>query len=156
MRTKKVGTIAITATKEDYVRAIFILALVLDDVGVTNIAKRLGLSKSTVSERIKELVESKLVVSAPYGKVQLTKEGFEVGKKLTYKHRIIEVFLHNTLHIPKDKIHAEAERLEHAFSDDVIKRLANFLGNPANDPHGSTIPKNIAWNFKESTKKEIK
>ena len=114
--------------------------------GVTDIANRLGLSKSTVSERVKELVNEGLAASESYGKVKLTKRGNEVGKKLTYKHRIIEVFLHNTLHVPKDKIHAEAERLEHAFSDDVIKRLATFLGNPTNDPHGSEIPKVTDWN----------
>ena len=113
---------------------------------MTDIANRLGLSKSTVSERVKELVNEGLAASESYGKVKLTKRGNEVGKKLTYKHRIIEVFLHNTLHIPKDKIHAEAERLEHAFSDDVIKRLATFLGNPTNDPHGSEIPKVTDWN----------
>jgi DtxR family Mn-dependent transcriptional regulator len=146
MRTNGVQSAHITATKEDYIRAIYILDTAQSETGVTDIANRLGLSKSTVSERVNELVNEGLVVSEPYGKVTLTKRGSEVGKKLTYKHRIIEVFLHNTLHIPKDKIHAEAERLEHAFSDDVIKRLATFLGNPTNDPHGSVIPKVTDWN----------
>ena len=146
MRTKGGQSAHITATKEDYVRAIYILDTTQGTTGVTDIANRLGLSKSTVSERVNELVNEGLVASESYGKVKLTKRGNEVGKKLTYKHRIIEVFLHNTLHIPKDKIHAEAERLEHAFSDDVIKRLATFLGNPTNDPHGSEIPKVTDWN----------
>lgn len=149
MRTNVGGHSKITATKEDYVRAIYILDTTQDGTGVTDIANRLTLSKSTVSERVKELVNEGLVVSELYGKVKLTKHGNEVGKKLTYKHRIIEVFLHNTLHIPKDKIHVEAERLEHAFSDDVIKRLATFLGNPINDPHGSTIPTITDWNSKK-------
>lgn len=149
MRTKVGGHSKITATKEDYVRAIYILDTSQHSTGVTDIANKLALSKSTVSERVKELVNEGLVVSEPYGKVTLTKRGSEVGKKLTYKHRIIEVFLHNTLHIPKDKIHAEAERLEHAFSDDVIKRLATFLGNPVSDPHGSTIPTITDWNSKK-------
>jgi len=148
MRTKGGQSAHITATKEDYVRAIYILDTTQGTTGVTDIANRLGLSKSTVSERVNELVNEGLVVSEPYGKVKLTERGNEVGKKLTYKHRIIEVFLHNSLHIPKDKIHAEAERLEHAFSDDVIKRLATFLGNPKNDPHGSEIPKITDWNSK--------
>lgn len=146
MRTKGGQSTHITATKEDYVRAIYLLDSTQGTTGVTDIANRLGLSKSTVSERVSELVNEGLVVSEPYGKVTLTKHGVEVGKKLTYKHRIIEVFLHNTLHIPKDKIHAEAERLEHAFSDEVVKRLASFLGNPTNDPHGSAIPKVTDWN----------
>jgi DtxR family Mn-dependent transcriptional regulator len=146
MRTKGNQSAHITATKEDYIRAIYILDSTQGTTGVTDIANRLGLSKSTVSERVNELVNEGLAVSEPYGKVTLTKRGSEVGKKLTFKHRIIEVFLHNTLHIPKDRIHVEAERLEHAFSDDVIKRLATFLGNPTNDPHGSIIPKVTDWN----------
>ena len=139
----------ITATKEDYIRAIYILDAQQEGVGVTDIANRLGLSKSTVSERVKELVTKKLLQSEPYGKVTLTREGGVLGKKLTHKHRVIEVFLHDTLRIPKDKIHAEAERLEHACSDEVIQRLAAFLGNPTNDPHGSAIPKVTGWGSRQ-------
>lgn len=65
---------------------------------------------------------------------------------MTYKHRIIEVFLNDVLKVPKNKIHEEAERLEHAVSDDVIKRLAKFLEHPTSDPHGSDIPKIKKWN----------
>ena len=139
MRTKLHLAASITSTKEDYIRAIYILNKSDSGAGVTSIAKRLKLSKSTVSERIKELVRDGLVVAAPYAAVELTPKGATVGKKLTYKHRLIEVFLHETLKMPKDKVHVEAERLEHAFSDETIKRLDAFLKHPTHDPHGSPI-----------------
>ncbi len=139
MRTKTGAQAPITSTKEDYIRAIYILRRSAKETGVTNIADRLQLSKSTVSERVKELVRDGLVTAAPYAQVELTATGEAIGKKLTYKHRLIEVFLHETLKIPKDKVHAEAERLEHAFSDEAIKRLDSFLKHPTHDPHGSPI-----------------
>lgn len=147
MRTIQSKAAGITATKEDYVRAIYLLHQAGEETGVTNIAGRLQLSKSTVSERVRELIRDGLVVAEPYGRVSLTEVGTNEGKKLTYKHRIIEVFLHDTLRLPKDKIHDEAERLEHAFSDEAIRKLAKFLGNPTSDPHGSAIPKIDDWNI---------
>ncbi|MAQ59488.1 hypothetical protein CL638_02145 [bacterium] len=141
MRTPSGTPPSISSTKEDYIRAIYIIQKATGEAGVTNIAERLKLSKSTVSERVKELVRDGFVVAEIYGQITLTAKGLGAAQKLTYKHRIIEVFLHETLKIPKDKIHEEAEKLEHAFSDDVIKRLAKFLHNPVNDPHGSPIPK---------------
>lgn len=139
MRTKLSDKAGITSTKEDYIRAIYILNKSARDTGVTHIAERLKLSKSTVSERVKELVRDGLVTAEPYAQVELTTKGTNIGKQLTYKHRLIEVFLHQTLKVPKDQVHAEAERLEHAFSDDVIKRLDTFLNHPTHDPHGSPI-----------------
>lgn len=146
MRTLEVKSTPISATKEDYIRAIYILSESEKDTGVTQIAKRLNLGKSTVSERMKELVKDGLVVAEPYAQIELTKKGAEIGKRLTFKHRIIEVFLNEVLHVPKNKIHAEAEQLEHAFSDDVIQRLEKFLEHPTKDPHGSDIPKVKNWN----------
>jgi DtxR family Mn-dependent transcriptional regulator len=139
MRTKLQAETNISSTKEDYIRAIYILSKSNDGAGVTSIAKRLRLSKSTVSERIKELVRDGLVVAAPYAAVELTTKGTIIGKQLTYKHRLIEVFLYETLKMPKNKVHAEAEQLEHAFSDEAIKRLDAFLKHPTHDPHGSPI-----------------
>jgi DtxR family Mn-dependent transcriptional regulator len=136
----------INATREDYVRAIYILAEQGQSIGVTQIADRLGLRKSTVSERIKSLVIDGLVVANPYTTIELTPRGVDVGKKLTYKHRILEVFLSQTLGMAKGKVHIEAEQLEHACSDEVIKRIATLVQNPKHDPHGSVIPKIENWN----------
>lgn len=130
----------LTSTQEDYIRAIYLLSKDGDGATVTGIAKKLELSKSTVSERLKELSAANLAVAPPYGKVTLTKKGKILGEKLTFKHRLLEVFLYQTLKMPKDAIHEEAERLEHALSDDVAKRMAKFLNSPTHDPHGSKIP----------------
>lgn len=135
----------LSATREDYIRAIYLLS-VDAPASVTDIAKRLNLSKSTVSERIKDLEKDKLVVTAPYSGVTLTESGKNTASVLTYKHRVIEVFLHDTLGIAKDQVHAEAEKLEHACSDDVIRKLAKFLHHPKADPHGTKITPPKAWN----------
>ncbi len=136
----------INATREDYVRAIYILQESAQDTGVKQIAERLSLSKSTVSERLKGLVKDGLVTADLYAPAKLTKKGLDVGRKLTYKHRIIEVFLSQVLDVPANRVHEEAEKLEHACSDDVIKRIAKLLNYPTSDPHGSIIPKVKNWN----------
>jgi DtxR family Mn-dependent transcriptional regulator len=107
---------------------------------VTNIAKKLNLRKSTVSEGLKDLVTAKLVIAPLYSKVTLTASGKKFGDKITFKHRLIEVFLYETLGMPIDSVHAEAEILEHAVSDEVADRLSHFLHRPTPDPHGSKIP----------------
>lgn len=145
MRTNSKNRGDISATREDYIRAIFKLQTVQGGATVTELANRLDLSKSTVSERLKNLVQDNLVVAEPYSSIELTPEGFLVGEKLTYKHRVIEVFLHSILGMPVEKIHEEAHRLEHAVSDEVIIRMAKLVGNPEFDPHGSAIPKIKQW-----------
>jgi DtxR family Mn-dependent transcriptional regulator len=132
-------------TKEDYIRAIYTLHEAHGSTGVTQIADKLGLRKSTVSERLKDLVRAGLVNAELYSEVTLTKKGYAIGQKLTFKHRTIEVFLNEILKIPKDQVHEEAHRLEHACSDEVIKRLAAFLHHPTTDPHGSKIPAITSW-----------
>ena len=127
-------------TQEDYVRAIFLLDNAEKAVTVTALAKKLQLSKSTISERLKELASGGLVIAPHYGRITLTPEGDMLGKKLTYKHRLAEVFLHQTLKMPKRAVHKEAEHLEHAMSDEVARRLHRFLKRPTHDPHGSKIP----------------
>lgn len=138
MRTKLSPDLSIT--KEDYLRAVYILGQDDQEVTVTNLAKKLQLRKSTVSERLKDLASEGLVIAPPYKKITLTASGTQLGKKLTHKHRLIEVFLHETLGMPKELVHKEAEQLEHALSDEVARRLRKFLDQPTHDPHGSKIP----------------
>jgi DtxR family transcriptional regulator, Mn-dependent transcriptional regulator len=141
MRTLVTKEARVSPAREDYIRAIYLLQEYGQEPGISQIAQKLGLSKSTVSERIKELTRDGLTISKPYSTITLTKEGLALGKKMTYKHRLIEVFLHETLKLPKKLVHAEAERLEHAFSDETITLLATFLKHPTHDPHGSLIKK---------------
>lgn len=139
-----------TAVKEDYLRVIFRLQEKSTDssvpslssgVRLVDVAGYLGLSRSTVSERVRELVDQGYVTHAKYGQLSFTRSGYALAKKLTHKHRMVEVFLCDTLHLSKSEAHTEAHRLEHALSDKVIKRLGRFLGNPTIDPHGSKIPR---------------
>lgn len=130
-----------TAVKEDYLRAIFRLQEDgAESVRLVDIAGYLGLSRSTVSERVRELVDQKYVTHAKYGQLTFTRRGYDLASKLTHKHRMVEVFLHDVLKLSKSEAHIEAHQLEHALSDKVIKKLGTFLGNPTHDPHGSLIP----------------
>lgn len=130
----------LSVAKEDYIRAIYLLNNQYSGATVTDIAKKLNLRKSTVSESLKDLATVGLVLAPPYGKVTLTDAGKKFGDKITFKHRLIEVFLYETLGMPLDSVHAEAEILEHALSDEVANRLSHFLNRPTHDPHGSKIP----------------
>jgi len=139
MRTK--GPKTPTAVKEDYLRAIFRLQEENPDpVRAVDVASYLHLSRSTVSERIRELDRQGYIKHAKYGRLSFTRRGHTVARKLTHKHRMIEVFLHDMLKFSASEAHTEAHRLEHALSDKVIERLGDLLGNPTVDPHGSQIP----------------
>jgi DtxR family Mn-dependent transcriptional regulator len=132
----------ITPTQEDYLRAIYLLAEESkDSVKVTDVVDKLGLSKSTVAQRLQDLTAKGWITHEKYGPVHLTDEGLKIANNLTYKHRIIELFLHNTLGIPEDEVHEEAHMLEHALSDKVIRKIAKLLDNPTHGPHGKEIPK---------------
>ncbi len=135
MRTSRPGPV-----KEDYLRAMYkFVEEGTSEIPITALAKKLGLSKSTVTERVQELARDGFVKQDKYAPVTLTKMGLGIAKKITYKHRVIEVFLHNTLGMNMEKIHEEAHKLEHALSDEVTRLLAKFLNNPTHDPHGSPI-----------------
>jgi DtxR family Mn-dependent transcriptional regulator len=133
---------ALTATKEDYLRAIYRLHEDGEvDVRAVDLGKHLGLSKSTVSERLRELVSHKLISSPKYGTITLTKKGRAIAANLTRKHRLIEVFLIDVLGMKSSEVHQEAHALEHALSDKVAAKLEKLLGSPSLDPHGKCIPK---------------
>ncbi len=131
---------SISPRREDYLRAILRLEEEAGRVGTTKIARYLRLSKSTVSERLKELMHDGFVVDSTYSSIRLTPRGRKAARSVTRKHRIIEVFLHSILKMPKSKVHDEAHALEHALSDEAAKKLARFLGNPRRAPHGMPIP----------------
>ncbi len=128
----------LSPTQQDYVRAIFSLGG-SSPVQPSAVARYLKLTKQTVTERLQELARASLVNYQRYGSVSLTTTGLKIARGLTYKHRVIEVFLHTILKQPKSRIHDEAHLLEHAFSDRSIKALDKFLGHPKQDPHGKPI-----------------
>ncbi len=130
-------------SQEDYVKAIYLIIENGQNNGVKSIdiAKRLNISKAAVSKMLKNLQNQGFVSIELYSKVNLTKKGFELARKLTYKCRIVEVFLVDVLGVKKENLHIEAHKLEHAFSDETIKKLADFLKNPKSCPCGYKIPK---------------
>lgn len=89
---------------------------------------------------VKRLAEQRLVSHEPYYGVRLTGAGEMVALRIIRRHRVLELFLQEVLGYPWDSVHDEAERLEHAASDELIERLATLLGDPARDPHGAAIP----------------
>jgi DtxR family Mn-dependent transcriptional regulator len=134
--------IQITQTQEDYLRAIYLLSNKGQlEVKSSDVVEKLGLSKSTVTQRLQDLALKGWITQQKYGPVTITPLGIKIGGNLTFKHRIIELFLTKNLGIAVEDVHTEAHKLEHAMSDDVILRLADFLGNPTHGPHGEEMPK---------------
>lgn len=126
---------------QDYLKTI--LKIQIDNhikkVNVSEIAKKLNVSVPAVTDKIKLLVSLKLVVNYPYKGVSLTKKGKESALRMIRHHRLWEIFLTKELDIPSDKVHEEAEKLEHACSDYLIEIIDKKLGYPKFDPHGQPI-----------------
>jgi len=130
----------LTITKEDYLRAIYIIKEGKGEVRSVDVAEYLDVSKPTVSEMVSTLSQEGFVDFKKYSKLRFTKKGLRAAEKLTFKHRVIELFLKNILKLEYSKLHEEAHRLEHAFSNESIEKIRELLGNPKTDPHGKPIP----------------
>ena len=129
-----------TATKQDYLRGLYILEEEKGEIKSIDLAHYLNVSKPSVSEMVKELNREGVISYKKYSKIKFTSKGKKIAQKLTSKHRLIEIFLKNMLKIKSNNVHQEAHRLEHAFSDESIAKLRKILGNPRKDPHGKPIP----------------
>jgi DtxR family Mn-dependent transcriptional regulator len=132
---------AISAAVEDYAKAIY--ALQVEGEGpVTNnaLAERIGVSAASASNMVKKLDGLGLVEHLPYHGVQLTPQGRRVALEVLRHHRLLELYLAESLGVPWDRVHDEAEVLEHHISEELEELIANALGNPTHDPHGDPIP----------------
>jgi len=126
---------------EDYAKAIYQLQLDGGDaVSTTLLADRLGVTPGSVSGMMKRLDELGLVAHEPYRGVRLTDSGRRVALEVIRHHRLLELFLAEVLEVPWDRVHTEAEVLEHVLSEDLEKLIAAKLGDPSHDPHGDPIP----------------
>ena len=126
---------------EDYAKAVYALAHRGDGVVTTNaLAARLGVSAASASSMIKKLAERGFAEHEPYRGVQLTREGERVALSVMRQHRLLELYLAEHLGVPWDRVHEEAEALEHAMSEYLEARIAAKLGHPTHDPHGDPIP----------------
>jgi DtxR family Mn-dependent transcriptional regulator len=129
---------------QDYAKAVYALQVRRgDSVCTTELAERLGVTAGSVSGMVRKLAELGLVEHEPYRGVRLTEQGRRVALEVLRHHRLIELFLANELGMPWDRVHAEAEVLEHVLSDELEQVIAERLGNPTLDPHGDPIP--TAW-----------
>jgi DtxR family transcriptional regulator, Mn-dependent transcriptional regulator len=126
---------------EDYSKAIFSLQSRSEQPVSTNaLAERLGITPGSVSAMLKKLDELGLITHVPYRGVRLTDDGRRLALEVIRHHRLLESFLADTLGMPWDRVHAEAEVLEHVLSEDLEQLIAAKLGHPTVDPHGDPIP----------------
>jgi DtxR family transcriptional regulator, Mn-dependent transcriptional regulator len=127
---------------EDYAKAIYALQQRAGGAEVTthDLAERLRVTPGSVSAMLKKLCARGLVAHEPYHGVRLTAEGERVALEVLRHHRLLELYLAVHLDVPWDRVHEEAEALEHVLSDDLEARIAAKLGHPTRDPHGDPIP----------------
>jgi DtxR family transcriptional regulator, Mn-dependent transcriptional regulator len=132
---------AISSAVEDYAKAIYTLeSRGAATVTTTAIAERLGVTAASASGMVRKLCELELVSHEPYKGVRLTDRGTEVALEVIRHHRLLELYLAESLGLPWDRVHAEAEVLEHVLSEELEDLIAAKLGNPTHDPHGDPIP----------------
>src|SRR5829696_10384041 len=127
---------------EDYAKAIYALTRRVEGhpVATNDLAERLRVTPASVSAMLKKLAERDLVEHVPYRGVLLTPAGERVALEVMRHHRLLELYLAEHLGVPWDRVHEEAEALEHVISEDLEARIAAKLGQPTHDPHGDPIP----------------
>lgn len=130
----------LTGQAEDYLKAIYELERDDTPAGTNALAARLGIAAASVSGMLQRLARLGLVRTERYRGSRLTDAGRAAALQLIRRHRIIESYLVTRLGFAWDDVHDEAERLEHAASDELIARMAADLGHPTADPHGAPIP----------------
>lgn len=123
---------------EEYLEALYTLT-VNGSASTTDISKRLKIAPSSVTEMLKKLDDNGYVNYSPYQGVTLTEKGFAMAESMARKHRLLERFLHDVLHIGKDKVHVEACAMEHSLSDDAERALCQTLKAPAKCPDDDKI-----------------
>jgi DtxR family transcriptional regulator, Mn-dependent transcriptional regulator len=125
---------------EDYLKAIYDLERGAQAATTKEIAERLAISPASVSGMMRRLADQGLITHEPYRGVRLTEDGRRAALRTLRRHRILECYLTEVLGYPWDRVHEEAEQLEHTASEELIERMASALGDPSHDPHGAPIP----------------
>ena len=142
----------LTDSIQDYLREIYKLGETGDRVSTNALAQEMGVSAASASAMVKKLAALGLVEHAPYKGVWLTKSGERVALEVIRHHRLLELYLAETLGIHVDDVHDEAIRLEHVLSEQLEARIDEALGFPTHDPHGDPIPDaNLEWPENEAT-----
>ncbi len=126
---------------ENYAKALYELQeREPEGVGTSAVAQRLGVTPASASGMLRRLADEGVVEYAPYRGARLTPEGERIALEVIRHHRLIELFLAEVLGMPWDRVHEEAEVLEHHISEELEELIAAKLGQPALDPHGDPIP----------------
>lgn len=125
---------------EDYLKVIYALTEHMGTASTSAIAESLDIQPASVTGMVKKLAESGLLEHLPYKGVRLTETGTIEALRVVRRHRILETYLCERLGYSWDDVHGEAERLEHAASDQLIEQMSRALGFPSHDPHGAPIP----------------
>jgi DtxR family Mn-dependent transcriptional regulator len=144
-----------SASTEEYLEALYNLTQDGQSASTSSISKRLHIAPASVTEMLKKLAENGYVDYSPYQGVSLTTKGFEIAEKMTRKHRLLERFLHDVLHIGKDKVHKEACAMEHSLSDETERALCQALKSPAKCPDDDKVipPCNLGFSSCDECRK---
>src|SRR5690554_6439343 len=131
----------LTRAEENYLKTIFHLEKdSSEEVSTKAIAEKMETKPSSVTDMVQKMAEKDLLIYKRYQGVLLTERGRKAAANVIRKHRLWEVFLVEKLNFQWDEVHEIAEQMEHIQSDELIKRLDNYLGSPDFDPHGDPIP----------------
>ena len=130
----------LTGPVEDYLKAIYELERAGQAAETNAIAQLLSIAPASVSGMVRRLAGQGLITHERYRGARLTAAGRRAALKTLRRHRVIEAYLTTALGYSWDRVHDEAERLEHAASDELIDRMAAAIGEPETDPHGAPIP----------------
>jgi DtxR family transcriptional regulator, Mn-dependent transcriptional regulator len=133
-------TADLTVAVQDYLKAIYALESAGERVTTSALASRMGVSAPSATAMTKRLAELGLVERAPYRGVALTEAGRLGALEVLRHHRLLELYLVNRLGLSLDQVHVEADRLEHALSEELEAKIDAELGFPTHDPHGDPIP----------------
>jgi DtxR family Mn-dependent transcriptional regulator len=129
-----------TTAVQDYLKAIYQLGGSRSDVPTSAVSRLLDVTQASVSGMMRRLADLGFVAHRPYKGVRLTRRGAREAVEVIRHHRLLELYLSKVVGMPWDKVHAEAEALEHVISEDLESRLDELLGYPTEDPHGHPIP----------------
>jgi DtxR family Mn-dependent transcriptional regulator len=130
----------ITEADQNYLKEIYSLELDHQHATTSMLAERFGYSPATVTGMLKKLSQKGWVDYEPYQGARLTDDGRKIALEVVRHHRLLETYLARALDIPWDRLHDEAEKLEHVLSEYLEARIDEQLGFPTSDPHGSPIP----------------
>ena len=125
---------------QDYLKGIYKLQAAGERVTITAVARDQGVSAASASAMVKKLAALELLEHEPYRGAHLTGAGERVALEVIRHHRLLELYLAETLGLDVDAVHAEADRLEHVISEELEARIDRALGYPTHDPHGDPIP----------------